>query len=528
DSKFPARKLLVKIVNNLTSKSEIGSPMASMYLLGHPDHYTSHKFVPLWWRSYVHEVRAAFDNIISSGERPETEKGDGDKVRIAKVGSEYVSLSTTDDYKFRPKQLEHLNVYEFTQMCEKVTNRKAKKKEVNDEYEEQTLAKENLEEDWDTVQQEAIGKDLSSLSFQEYFNADQGIDQLRPYLGSSDQGKGMSYLFTNRHVLHQTHVVKYYPWRRNWVPNFMGGSLPRSDQGDREYYCASMLALFKPWRLPTDIKNEDQSWDEAFTAYIFTPRQVQIMKNMNLRYECLDERDDHKAVLNAMGLKARLNQKEARASQYGLDMGPVADIDLDMDETLENYMEMNGLAQERKRKMDDITLTMARTGWLRIFPSKLKSSESTEFDRLTPSLWSACVKSLKELALNIRLSAVAKVSPNRVLDNSRMHGTVAVVDSEGLSQLEEGRHRTVEEIRLRVGGHFNLNKEQRRAYDIVTSHAIGRSPKQLKMYLGGMGGTGKSQVLKALSSFLDETGQSHRLLILGPTGTSAALINGST
>ena len=39
-----ARSLVTKMVNALTAKLEIGSPMASMYLLGNPDHYTSHTF----------------------------------------------------------------------------------------------------------------------------------------------------------------------------------------------------------------------------------------------------------------------------------------------------------------------------------------------------------------------------------------------------------------------------------------------------------------------------------------------------
>ncbi|KDR64972.1 hypothetical protein GALMADRAFT_37733, partial [Galerina marginata CBS 339.88] len=51
---------------------------------------------------------------------------------------------------------------------------------------------------------------------------------------------------------------------------------------------------------------------------------------------------------------------------------------------------------------------------------------------------------------------------------------------------------------------------------------------QLKMYLGGMGGTGKSQVIKALIKFFKKKNESHRIVVLGPTGTSAALINGST
>ncbi|TFK53370.1 hypothetical protein OE88DRAFT_1626348, partial [Heliocybe sulcata] len=50
------RKLLTSIVNTLTVKMEIGAPMASAYLLGNPDHYTSHKFETFYWKSYVAEV----------------------------------------------------------------------------------------------------------------------------------------------------------------------------------------------------------------------------------------------------------------------------------------------------------------------------------------------------------------------------------------------------------------------------------------------------------------------------------------
>jgi hypothetical protein len=48
------------------------------------------------------------------------------------------------------------------------------------------------------------------------------------------------------------------------------------------------------------------------------------------------------------------------------------------------------------------------------------------------------------------------------------------------------------------------------------------------MYLGGVGGTGKSQVIKALITFFEGRNESHRFIVLGPTGTSAALLNGST
>ncbi|KAF8064261.1 hypothetical protein FPV67DRAFT_1394008, partial [Lyophyllum atratum] len=45
---------------------------------------------------------------------------------------------------------------------------------------------------------------------------------------------------------------------------------------------------------------------------------------------------------------------------------------------------------------------------------------------------------------------------------------------------------------------FSLNAEQARAFRIVTMHSLEQKPKQLRMYLGGPGGTGKSTVINAL------------------------------
>src|SRR6202022_1592012 len=40
ERKDKARSFITTIINALTAKLEIGGPMASLYLLGHPDHYT--------------------------------------------------------------------------------------------------------------------------------------------------------------------------------------------------------------------------------------------------------------------------------------------------------------------------------------------------------------------------------------------------------------------------------------------------------------------------------------------------------
>ena len=57
DNKTFARSVVVKAVNCLTSRMEIGSPMSCMYILGYPDHYTNLTFKKLYWKKYTDYVQ---------------------------------------------------------------------------------------------------------------------------------------------------------------------------------------------------------------------------------------------------------------------------------------------------------------------------------------------------------------------------------------------------------------------------------------------------------------------------------------
>jgi hypothetical protein len=83
------------------------------------------------------------------------------------------------------------------------------------------------------------------------------------------------------------------------VPNFIGGTLPRCDQGDHEYYCSTMLTLFKPWQSGFNLKSKDTTWDETFVDHKFTSRQTQLINNFNICYGCLDAWDDFRAELKS-------------------------------------------------------------------------------------------------------------------------------------------------------------------------------------------------------------------------------------
>jgi len=49
----------------------------------------------------------------------------------------------------------------------------------------------------------------------------------------------------------------------------------------------------------------------------------------------------------------------------------------------------------------------------------------------------------------------------------------------------------------------------------------------LKMYIGGMGGTGKTQVLTALCKYFEIRQEAYQFVVVAPTGSAAALISGS-
>ncbi|KAK0430068.1 hypothetical protein EV421DRAFT_1893638 [Armillaria borealis] len=103
--------------------------------------------------------------------------------------------------------------------------------------------------------------------------------------------------FLESHPLHDTHYISMCPEHERYVPNFVGGLLPRHDIGDRDYYCTTMLTLFKPWRCGMDLKTSENTWDHTFTLFMFEPWHIKLMSYFNLRYECLDAKDDYHAQL---------------------------------------------------------------------------------------------------------------------------------------------------------------------------------------------------------------------------------------
>ncbi|KIK52759.1 hypothetical protein GYMLUDRAFT_141063, partial [Collybiopsis luxurians FD-317 M1] len=96
---------------------EIGAPLASLYLLDNPDHYTDHTFKHLPWRKFVNWVQADIDSLFSNEDGlADTESDNDDLLEIKRVRGKYIGLSPVVNYIHRPKEYETMCVYDWVRL----------------------------------------------------------------------------------------------------------------------------------------------------------------------------------------------------------------------------------------------------------------------------------------------------------------------------------------------------------------------------------------------------------------------------
>ena len=540
--KEKARKLMTKIVNSLSAKMEMGNPMICMYLLGNPDHYKSHKFRPFYWKQFVNAARspwvelerklcaqkdasnindtASLDSNMKQHEQSDVEilsenKDSTDKVTILKYNNQFIGLSPVHDYIYRCDALRDICLYDWVARCERTKLPKARK--LN--------GRGKGEDDVATEHESSSDECPSSDSTFPITKTTSGVFPL-----------------LLKHPLAKSHGTRCCIVAKEKVPNFVGPTLPRCDQGDREFYCSVMLTLFKPWRSGLELKTQEQTWDDAFSAHGFSTEQKNIMRNMNIRYECLDARDDFHAQLNkeSAGIGSWEDPNE-RAMQ---DMEEIIAADDSInavrdDSDVSHHVgdlsnELGKREKARAQLMSEMRSMLQNLGWTENIPGSLHPAVDVRPPppevNLNGAAWKTVVAEKRAEVLQFRSQNMpanlnSTTGPGAA-NNQFVPDDVRVVKKSYLSRffISKEWQGTVEDI----SNYFCLNQEQGRAFRIVTNHACDPDSEQLKMYIGGMAGTGKSQVLRALSEFFSRRQELYRLLILAPTGSAAALLGGST
>ncbi|KAJ7086960.1 hypothetical protein C8R44DRAFT_548657, partial [Mycena epipterygia] len=506
-----ARHLMRKMVNSMSAKMEIGSPMASMYVLGHPDHYTSHSYVTFPWRSYVLFVRSFWtkhaDRMDIDGENEDDE---GDSVPIGKQDGKFVGASGVDDYRYRPVVYNNVSLYEWIQCAD----RKARTKRERAEFDDEILMAKYLRKDWyvaamqkrqgdnydneDTLEADFNDDDeyfegsiyavptSSSLhddgDVSDWETDDDDETVAAKHAEMNKQRKPARHAFATGHPLFLSHSVscdfnKVY----TVIPNFIGGALPRADKGDRAYYCLAMLTLFKPWRSPADIKDPISTWDQSFKEYDFSDRQRQLLANFNVRYECNDARDDHFATLKKKlaEVQAGFTSHFSRGFMGGKDDFADNLVDCGDDEESDGESDYHNFQDEdkglRTKRMEaeakEIKNILQESGWLNACEDHLPvyGHNPVNFPVKTRAIWN---KTVKMQRLVLTANKLEDLPPaNDTTSNAKVNTGVVVLDADHFNPRTSMTKKQSADVIAKVITDFNLNTEQKRAFLLVANHA---------------------------------------------------------
>jgi hypothetical protein len=192
--------LMTKIVNCLSAKMEMGSPMICMYLLDNPDHYSSHVFVPFYWQSFVSKARATCNTPAE--QLPQHSTDDiPEKVAILRQQHGIVPFSPVDDYLLHAPELERVCLYDWVSCCQCVKSRAKKSPPASTHIYN-------------------LGDDIEPDSESD----DRHRDGTRP--------RSTLLKFLPEHPFSATHASQWLPPDKAQVPNFIGATIPQRDQGD--------------------------------------------------------------------------------------------------------------------------------------------------------------------------------------------------------------------------------------------------------------------------------------------------------
>ena len=112
------RALSIKCLSAFQGKVELGAPLVLSHLMGLPNHYVSHKFVPVYLNQLLSFVEQQHPDIdkVSDSEYVGTYSLSFNEFGAPKIVASFLT------YLFRPAEFAHLSVHDFYITLHKVTN----------------------------------------------------------------------------------------------------------------------------------------------------------------------------------------------------------------------------------------------------------------------------------------------------------------------------------------------------------------------------------------------------------------------
>ncbi|KAJ8473925.1 hypothetical protein ONZ51_g7564 [Trametes cubensis] len=391
---------------------------------------------------------------------------------------------------------------------------------------------------------------------------DKGEDAPGPRRGRKPEPRGR--FSSDEHTQYTTHRLRR---RTIWtVPVILGNRVPRVDRGvaEKEKWSRMMLILFVPWRQPHDLRRPGENWTSAFERQKSQLDNVHtdVISNMSVLSECRDARDAFREMRRAellAQLRDGLPTSGARRHASNSDEDTRQEFQLFDSSHDTNAYEcvkendttrhaLDGDIGTRARELIDLCYGTDERG-----PRDLRAHEDAEVLHTghqhthlrpreaqdEPMILRHQTK-MRELKRERRPVIESKFEEGRPRKKRRTAAVEERVTWESLpntgaahptgSDINEPEQlNTLERVIRQVTEEMQLtdNPEQERAFRIVANHVYNGGD-QLLMYIAGVGGTGKTHVVKAILRFFDLLARSKEILVSAPTGAAALNIGGYT
>lgn len=465
---------IVTAVNSMMGRQEISHPQVMSYLVGGGDHYTPEQFAILKWGLIKRCLTGPTDSEVD----PESHV-------IARVsltlGRGSITISNQYlDYSLRPVELrfEGLCLYDFV-AC--------------------------------------VGK------------------YKRP--GGKCNQRLPGCFLNDLHPQFETHYLTIR--REKYIPVILGPSIPNPNKSTEaaEEWARDVLILFKPWRDLDGLKQGFETWLESYNDY--EPRLMashkRVIGNFRVLSECSDARDRDRSKRHGKAsndiIRDEVMDEEPESSVKRSDPGAC-------DELMQEHEDAIWLDNVTTKRDDIISgnvldllnlclpiqevNTLAEQGGQA--PERITDENMPLIAEHESNMQSKKKRKRGDAAESYRSDA----TDNR--DDELAGEPIAariVLPERDLFQYRIDHERAVaESVILDMG--LSSNPEQLRAFTKISNHLILRNRDQLLMHVAGVGGTGKSHLIKAVVTLFERLGKRNNLVLGAPTGIAATLINGQT
>ncbi|KAJ3559079.1 hypothetical protein NM688_g560 [Phlebia brevispora] len=576
------RLMLFRLTQAMSLHQVLAEPMVMSLVMGWSDVKRSHRYTPLFWSAFTSSLVACFPDLIDvnrnnrrttyvssrlpdghegstvavTGEADAEETGGADAEETDRVddalrnesgehdaqeeeATDLVTLCTRgdgriyarsqiSDYVCRGTELDEYNVLQF----------------FKDTYEEYGSRLSPLPE----TRPESQAVDLTLHEDEDEDEEDDNDSHRRRGRRRNIRSK-----YTSAHPESDVkqRVVRS-PNHRNLL-KFIGRWFPSNDDpAVHDFYCASALMLFKPWRnIRTDLKPESLSWSAAFEEYFgnASEQMKRMLGGLQYFHECksaAETGEEENIPIDDFAQRAIRGDGEFEDDD-DIDMADEGSANSNATEYDENALKalLSTVVPERELQHAELAIAHARSAKIfghdlahwDVFPTS-HTSNATMGDLERLSRWK------EQLAKDVDKQDAIFAEPRRgdghqgeiegrpptielCTDDDDYEGDANAGDSAATA----GPGRLFCES-LDPAQVFDLRADQFRAFDIVRWHLDqtlkGLDLPPLRMIIYGEGGTGKSKVIQTITAEFQRRGVRHLLVKAAYTGVAASLIDGKT